>query len=236
MSADTRASLGKIDLEIKQLTSFNKKAELEMVEHLLNRYLAAFRVFHERNTGKIQRSEFALLVLLVRGFNSLRCAFDLLQKGYYSQAGILIRAADEDYLTGRHCEISQKTVEALLVGEFTVPKFRKMAKDISPEFCDNWDINYGVLSEIAHPRQLAIALTANRKDNTFNFGANYIEDQFNSICYALVRVAVSMTEFPLKLLGKDAPQWEKESQLDFRKAYAYLEHMGVQANCSYNGI
>ena len=228
MVKETWPSLEEFEIKVKKTTIANKKAELDTIENLLNQYLAGFRLLHEFKTGEVQRLELAWLLLVVRGFNSLRCAYDLLQKGYYSQAVILIRAADEDYLTCRHCEISQETVEALLAGKSRISKFRKMAKDISPEFCQSWDTNYGQLSEIAHPRQLAMGMTAKWDENWLNLGGDYVENHFIATCHALLRSAVGMVEFLIKLLGDSAPQWEKESLPAFQEACVYVEKISKE--------
>jgi hypothetical protein len=228
MVEETWPSLEELELKVKNTTITYKKAELAIIENLLNQYLAGFRVLREFKAGEIQRLELAWLLLVVRGFNSLRCAYDLLQKGYYSQAVILIRATEEDYLTCRHCDINQETVEALLVGKSKVSKFGKMARDISPEFSKKWDVNYGQLSEIAHPRWLAMGMTASWKENKINLGANYIENHFIATCHALLRSAVGMIEFLVKLLGKDALQWQKESFPAFQEACTYVEKISKE--------
>jgi len=228
MVVETWPSLEEFELKVKNTTITDKKAELDIIENLLNQYLAGFRVLGEFKAGEVQRLELAWLLLVVRGFKSLRCAYDLLQKGYYSQAVILIRAAEEDYLTCRHCEINQETVEALLAGKSRINKFRKMAQDISNEFCENWDINYGQLSEIAHPRQLAMGMTANWKENKINLGVNYVESHFIATCQALLRSAVGMTEFLAKLLGKNASQWQKESSPAFQEACTYVKKISEE--------
>ncbi len=228
MVVETWPSLEGYELEVKNITITDKKSELDIIQNLLNQHLAGFRVLDEFKAGEVQRLELAWLLLVVRGFKSLRCAYDLLQKGYYSQALILIRAAEEDYLICRHCEINQETVEALLAGKSRINKFRKMAQDISTEFCANWDINYGQLSEIAHPRQLAMGMTANWKENKANLGVNYIENHFIATCQALLRSAIGMTEFFAKLLGKDAPQWQKESSSAFQEACVYVKKISEE--------
>lgn len=228
MVKENWSSLVEFETNVKKTTSASKKAELDTVENLLNQYLAGFRLLHEFKTGKVQRLELAWLLLVVRGFNSLRCAYDLVQKGYYSEAVIMIRSADEDYLTCRHCEINQETVDALLDGKSRISKFRKMAKDISPEFCKSWDANYGQLSEIAHPRQLAMGMTAKWDENRLNLGGDYIENHFIATCHALLRSAVGMVEFLSKLLGDSFPQWEKESLPAFQEACVYVEKVSKE--------
>ena len=153
----------------------------------------------------------------------MRCANDLLQKGYYSQAVILIRAVEEDYLTSRHCEIDKGTIDALLDGKGKFKRFASMAKDISTKFYEHWQINYGQLSEIAHPRQLAMGLVANWKESKLNLGAEYDEIHFVATCHALLRSAVGMTEFLINLLGNSAEQWRVQSYPAFKDACAYVE-------------
>lgn len=228
MVVETWPSLEGYELEVKNTTITDKKVELDIIENLLSQHLAGFRVLGEFKAGEIQRLELAWLLLVVQGFKSLRCAYDLLQKGYYSQALILVRAAEEDYLTCKHCEISQETVEALLAGKSRISGFRKMAQDISTEFCEIWDINYGQLSEIAHPRPLAMRMTANWKENKINLGVNYVENHFIATCQALLRSAVGMTEIFAKLLGKNAPQWQEESSTALQEACTYIKKISEE--------
>jgi hypothetical protein len=228
MAAETWPNPEQLELQVKKTTITNKRAELNLIKNLLNSYLAGFRVLHEFKTGEASRLELAWLLLVVRGFNSLRCAYDLLQKGYYSQAVILIRAVEEDYLTCRHCEIRTETVEALLAGKARVSRFAQMADDISSEFRKNWDMNYGQLSEVAHPRRLAMGLTANWKENRVNLGANYVERYFVATCHALLRSAVGMTEFLIKLLGEKTMQWQKEGLTAFQEACMYVEKVSKE--------
>ncbi len=218
-------SLEKIESDVKITTLELKKTELNIIENLLNKYLYGFRLMREFKIGEISRLELSWLLLVIRAFNSLRCSYDLLQKGYYTQASILIRSAEEDYITCRHCEICPETVEALLTGNPRMKRFNSMAKDISTKFYESWKVNYGQLSEIAHPRQLAMGMIANWEESKMNLGANYIEDHFIAVSHALLKTAVSMTEFLVKLLGDNAEQWRKESYQEFRNAYEYIERI-----------
>lgn len=231
MTSEIPTSLEKIELQVKNTTITNKRHELTLIENLLKRYLDGFRILSSK-TGELPPLEFAWLLLVVRGFISLRCAYDLLQKGYYSQAVILIRAAEEDYLTCRYCEVDGSAVDALLsgkgklgTGKFT---FTNMAKAISEDFYKNWQVNYGQLSEIAHPRQLGMAMIVDWKANKFNLGADYNENHFVATCHALLRSAVGMTEFLINLLGKNALQWQKETYPVFQAACAYVERISEE--------
>lgn len=225
-------SLEGFEITVRKTTIAGKKAELDTIENLLNQYLAGFRALHEFKIGKVQRLELAWLLLVVRAFNSLRCAYDLLQKGYYIQAATLIRSAEEDYLTCRDCEVNKKTIDALLDGKGELGKgeltFSEMAKRISPEFLEHWKYNYGQLSEIAHPRQLAMGMIANWKESKVNLGAYYNENHFIATCHALLKSAVGMVEFLIKLLGESALQWQQESLPAFKEACKYVEKISEE--------
>lgn len=234
MTEEKLPSLESIEVKVKDHTKTKKRHELSLVENLLNCYLAGFRVLHEFKTGEVSRLELAWLLLLVRSFSSLRCAYDLLQKGYYGQAVMLIRSAEEDYLTCRHCEINEGTIDALLDGKGKFKRFSEMARDISTDFQKNWQINYGQLSEIAHPRQLAMAMVANWKEGEFNLGADYNENHFTATCHALLRSAVGMTEFLVKLLGENALEWQKASSSAFQEATGYVKRISEEAKRQNN--
>ena len=192
MAKETGPSLEQVELQVKKTTHNRKRHELALIENLLNCYLGAFRALKGFKIGEITQLELAWILLVVRSFNSLRCGYDLLQKGYYSQAIMLIRSAEEDYLTCRHCETNQGTIAALLDGKDKLRKFQDMANDISIEFGENWRINYGQLSEICHPRQLAMGMVANWKANKLNLGADHNENHFIATCHALLRSAVGI--------------------------------------------
>lgn len=227
MTAETWSSVEAFESQVRQTTHNEKRCELGVVENLLKCYLAGFRALKELKFGEISNLELAWLLLVVRSFNSLRCAYELLQKGYYNQAIMLIRSVEEDYLTCRDCEVNKKTIDALLDGKGELGKgkltFSEMAKRISPEFYKNWKLNYGQLSEIAHPRQLAMGMIAKKEDNRLNLGGDYNENHFIATCQALLRSGVGMTEFIIKLLGDKAIQWQKDSYPACNDATGYVE-------------
>ncbi len=229
MAKENGPSLEQGELQVKETTQNRKRHELALIENLLNCYLGGFRALKEFKIGAISRLELAWLLLVVRGFNSLRCGYDLLQKGYYSQAIMLIRSVEEDYLTCRDCEVSKATMDALLDGKGELGKgkltFSEMAKRISPEFHKNWKTNYGQLSEIYHPRQLAIGMVANWEANKLNLGGDYNENHFIATSHALLKSAVGLTEFVIRLLGDRAQLWVEESHQAFREATGYVERI-----------
>lgn len=244
IEAENRASFEESELWLKKTTYSEKGYEIRLIENLLNCYTAGFRTLKEfKTTGEISPLEIAWLLLVAQSFYSLRCAYDLLQKGYYNQAVILIRSAEENYLTGRHCKISERTIDALLAGKGKLKKFQQMAEDISSDFGKNWRINYGHLSEIAHPRQLAMSMAINSKGNKLNIGLSYDENRFIPTCQSLLGNAVQMTEFIFNLLGDRAEQWEKDIYPVVKEATDYLKQISEtykgnnqKENCSTNRL
>ena len=49
MAGETGQSLEAFELEVKNTTINDKKAELDIIENLLNQYLAGFRILNEFN-------------------------------------------------------------------------------------------------------------------------------------------------------------------------------------------
>lgn len=234
MTSEVWPSLEEFGEQVKATTIAKHKEEIGLVEKLLNHYLAGFRAIDKFTPTNDNELEYAWLRLTTRSFNSLRCAFDLLQKGYYSQAMMLIRSVDEDYLICRDCEVNQETLDALLKGEGKLRKgklrYSEMAKRISVEFYDEvWADNYGQESEIAHASQMALRILVDPDTNTLMLGGHYNNDLFVVTCHDLLRVAVGMTEFLIKLLGEAAPQWRIETYPTFQAACAYVEKISEDA-------
>ena len=234
MLAKAASSLEEWENQVKSTTTARHKQELSLVVNLLSAYLAGFNKLGKFTPNEDNELEYAWLLLTTRSFNSLRYAYDALQKGYYSQAAILIRSALEDWLTAKDCEITPKTVDALLKGNDVYWKangrYARMAERIS--FRNKWDTIYGSLSTIAHARGQALGMLINSNSDTnwLRLGADYDNDLFVASCHALLKVGVMMTEFLVKLLGNEATQWQKEAFPTIQEASAYVERISEEAN------
>lgn len=230
MSSEIWPSLEEFEAQVKAATVAKHKEEIGLIKKLLNHYLAGFGKIDKFTPTNDNKLEYAWLLLTTRSFNSLRCAFDLLQKGYYSQAMMLIRAADEDYLICRDCENNQKTLDALLKGSGQLRKedlrYSEMAKRISDEFYDEvWKDSYGQESEIAHASHMALRILVDPDTNTLMLGGHHNNTLFVATCHNLLRVAVGMTEFMVRLLGNNANEWQRETYPTFQAACAYVERI-----------
>lgn len=233
MAPEAWPSLEEVEAQVKATTLDQHKEEIKLVENFLNCYLAGFNKMDRFTPTEDNDLKFAWLLLTIRSFNSLRCAYELLQKGYYNQAATLIRAAEEDYLTCRYCEVDESAVKALLQGKGELGKgkftFTNMAKAISEDFYKNWQTNYGLLSELAHPRQLAMGMVVDWQSNKLTLGADYNENHFVATSQVLLINAIAMIGFLIKLLGENALQWQKESFSAFQEACAYVEKVSEEA-------
>ena len=103
------------------------------------------------------RLQVARGLLIVRTFNSVRTALQVLELGYCQQAMALVRMAVEDQLVADDIEHHPPTLAALLDGDGQLGKgeltFGRMAERLSPKAKAAWDARYGMLSEHgAHPR------------------------------------------------------------------------------------
>ena len=233
MTSKKWPSLEESEAHVKATTLTKNKEEMTLIEKFLAQYLAGFGKIEKFIRTHDNELEYIWFLLVTRSFNSLRCAFDLLQKGYYSQVMMLIRAVDEDWLICRDCEVNQGTLDALLKGEGKLRRgelsYLEMAKRISDEFYDKvWSDNYGQESEIAHASQMALKILIDPDTNTLMLGSHYNNTLFTATCHALLKAAVGMTEFLIRLLGDKASQWQKETYPTFQAACAYVERISEE--------
>jgi len=147
---------------------------------------------------------------------------------------MLIRAVDEDYLICRDCEKERATLDSLIKGEGKLRRgklsYVEMARRISEEFCDTvWKDNYGQESEIAHASQRALKILVDPDTNTLMLGSHYDSTLFVATCHALLRVAVGMAEFIVRLLGDSAPQWQQETYSTIHVASTYVVRISEEA-------
>ncbi len=234
MTPQKSQSLGQGEAQTKATTIAKHREELSLIQKMLDHYLAGFNRIGTFTISDNNKLEYVWLLLITRSFNSLRCAFDILQKGYYSQAMMLIRSVFEDWLTAKDCEKNQKTLDAFLQGENELGKgefrFSEMAKRISDEFYNKvWRNNYGQESQIAHARQMALKILVDPDTNELSLGGHYDDVLFVATCHALLRAAVIMIDFLAKLLGNKATQWQTETLPTINAASAYIERVSDKA-------
>ena len=185
MSSDlSRCHMRKIESNENDVASqirMKHGRELEVIDAALDQILQGLDDFAYTKQRPDSRLEDAQMFLAVRSFNSLHIARQLLERGYYQQASVLVRMAMEDQLVAEDAENHPATLDALLDGEGSFGRgsltYGEMAKRISPEAKRAWDEKYGDLSErAAHPRRRSLlSLTTVRR--TVLPGGHYHEVQ-----------------------------------------------------------
>lgn len=187
--------------------------ELTLVNSILGEFLAGFDALGDFTYSTDNQVRFIQLLYVTRSFNSLRCAFELAQIGYYTQAAMLIRPTLEDLLVSLRCEKSPETVEALLTGNEGKFIFSKMAEEQDPEFCTWWKDKYYDLSAFVHPRSPGLAMSVSLENRQLQLGPSLFDRRhlLAVVHYLLMMLIWHLTVFDGVLRSKDqesATRWE----------------------------
>ena len=106
-------NLDEIEQQVAQETRRLEAKTLANIEALLNAFLPAFRETGQFTPTENNRQQQVWWLLVGQSFNSLRWGFHLLQLGYYTQALILERSVEENWLVCQDCLGHPQTVQAL---------------------------------------------------------------------------------------------------------------------------
>ncbi len=210
MQSDTSPILEELEEQVKSQTIQQHSEVLDNLENLLNSYLKGFGQLGTFTLTDENQKEQVWLYLVSRAFNSLRWAFNLLQRGYYSQALTLTRSAYEDWLVCMDCRNNPETVEAILSAESYMPKFKAMSKRLEEPLRRGWDGDYGFLSTFAHPRHRAITVIVNPEFKNLRVGPDYDETMFMITSYYLGTAGLRLGMFLVLLTDLKSPEWAKE--------------------------
>jgi hypothetical protein len=223
-------SLEETESDVIRKTSGMHQKELGIIESLLNAYLAGFAAIGSFTRTKGNDLQYAWFKLVTRSFNSTRCAYILLGRGYYTQALSLLRSVEEDWLIAKDCAKNSPTLDALLndkgqlgKGDFT---FSKMAErqGIKPL----WNSDYGGLSLFAHPRPLSLRVLVDPGTKALRLGASYDRVLFLYCCEVLIRDALRMTEYMVSLLDSQAVDWQRQTLPTIQEAADWLDALQAQ--------
>lgn len=219
MNSQSKPSVEEIEQQVKKKTAAEQADPLALAGNFLDAFLQGFQKLDPITPTTENEVQWVRRLLANKGFNSLRCAYELLQSGYYTQALTLTRSAAEDWLVSVDCETHPKTLEALLHGQGKMPSFEKMAKRNDEDVRKVWKGGngsseglYGVLSTFAHPRQRGLGALLDHERGLLRFGGNYDAVWFAFTCYFLIRVMRLYSEILARLVSLASPQdiWIKE--------------------------
>ncbi|MEA1958999.1 MAG: hypothetical protein U9N44_04915 [Chloroflexota bacterium] len=225
------ATFKRTESKVKRITITSHKEDIFLIERLIDVYIDGFRLVDSVPIIDRSQLDHAWILLTARSFNSMRCAYELIKLGYYSQAVTLARSVYEDWLICQDCQTSRDTLDAVLSGKGKLRqndlRYSAMAKRISKRFHDDiWKPNYGVQSEFAHAHAHSLNLLLDSETNMVRFGSHYDQKGLIFACQNLIMLAIIMTEFLQKVLGSDGNSWEKEALPIIREAHEWLESTG----------
>jgi hypothetical protein len=232
MTAQTWPIWLESEARVRSRTTSEHEEELAVIGSLLDVFWAGFSsISASAGAREGNQLDLAWTPLAVRSFDSLACAYELLQRGYYSQTMALARSVDEDWLTCKDCVKSPRTLAALLSdGEDQQrrrPTYADMALRLeAPYNKEWWDEIYGWNSRFAHARYLGLTQLLDPTMNTARVGPYYDSDAFLVSCYFLVGSAVRMAGVLKQLLERVASpvdrRWLEKFVASLQEADAWL--------------
>lgn len=165
------------------LVEQNTRQNHSEIVALLDRWLEHFSRASEILTGYITKGEdFYMLMVWTNAFNTAISIYDRLLKGYYAQAGTLMRSFHEQYIRFRYCVLHPEKIERLRAGKG--PKVTDMQSEILRESPEPVSVSlkegYKTLSEFAHGDILALIDTtvSREQSTTLRVGGWYKQDWF----------------------------------------------------------
>ena len=189
--------------------------ELRAGEAALDAIIRGLTEFGPENRHRDDDLESARLLLATRTFNSLRAAFQVLERGYYQQAMALVRMAMEDGLVALDIEHHPPTLAALLDGQGKLGKgkltFGKMAERVSAKRREVWGNDYGMLSEHgAHTRLNSLrglVVVGSDGQQVIRPGGHYDETWVNVVLYYAMRELVQVIATVAKVTASAGSDW-----------------------------
>lgn len=239
MNKQNKPNLEDVERDVKKRTTAEQADHLTIAVKSLNIYIRGFQELERITPSEENELEWARRLLCARAFNSLRCAYLLLQVGYYTQALTLVRSVMEDWLIALDCESNPPTLKALLKGKGRMPRFEEMARRQGEAIRKLWrgldhsgEGTYGLLSTFAHPRKRSLGALLDRDKGLIRNGGQYNADMFALTCYYLVTEASGFTEILARLVHstKPASVWLKELASFLDEALSWRKEMTAWAS------
>ena len=208
-------TVDKTDAETAAIIREGHAREFSAVEAALDDILRGLSDYGSRKGKPDNRLESARLFLTTRSFNALRTAAQVLERGYYQQAMVLVRMAMEDQMVALDSESHPATLSALLDDDSKLGRgdlaLGKMAERVSAKTKEAWDDDYGMLSRYgAHPRRGSIEeLVEVGPDGQIVLrpGSHYDETWVNVVLYYTLRELVHVLATVAKITASAGINW-----------------------------
>lgn len=218
------------EAEVVEITEKKRHRDLLLVEHLLLSLYYSFAGMPKSIAGdKVRERQF---LLVIRSVRSLRWAYEMLKRGFYGEAILLLRSTDENWLVSIDVEKTPETLKKLLEPAEGLQgrlNFAEMAKRMSNEFYEQtWKPYYNLESELSHPKRRALNILVDNDSQTIRLFPQYDPDQFDAIWYGILRQTALTALIIPKLLGETAQKWEEENWLIMQVAHEWMEREAAQ--------
>lgn len=195
--------------QISERTQAENPTEVGLCERFLNHLGDGFNRIERPLTYEEPKG--TILLLTTMGYNSLRWAWELLLKGYYTQANALSRTGWECWLNGTYLLLYPEELERWR--DFASrPKPKEMRRLVAgrwaelglgkvDEFQTSMDRWYSDYSEYVHPSDKALkALVARRNSGWWLYlgGEHDVEllvESTQMLCYAAMIVSILLYSF-----------------------------------------
>ena len=198
--------------------------EIEIFTGILNTFLSGFSSMGSFKLKEENESEYVWLLILIRSLNSIRCAMDLMLKGYYSQAMSLLRTVTEAWFICGTVQDNQSVRDCLIRDEARMPHYIDLATQM--EAMNIYDGDYRYQSKFTHSSRLSLRVLYNLDKNEAIVTPVYDEVLFLLCAESLMRVSLLILEYMGHLIfyiDKDkAKSWDEQNSQHIKAASSWL--------------
>jgi len=204
--------------------------EIEICTGILNTFLSGFSSMRSFELKEENESEYVWLLILMRSLNSIRCAIDLMLKGYYSQAMSLLRTVTENWFICGTVQDNQSVRDCLIRDEARMPSYKELATQM--EAMNIYDGDYGYQSKFTHSSRLSLRVLYKLDKKELIVAPIYNEVLFLLCAESLMRVSLLILEYMRRLIfyiDKDkAKSWDEQNSQHIKAATSWLGELRVK--------
>jgi len=198
--------------------------EIEICTGILNTFLSGFSSMGSFEFKEENESEYVWLLVLIRSLNSIRCAMDLMLKGYYSQAMSLLRTVTEAWFICGTVKDNQSVRDCLIRDEAEMLNYKILATKMNAKSIYNGDYRYQ--SKFTHSSRLSLRVLYNLDKKEVIVAPVYDEVLFLLCAESLMRVSLLILEYMGRLIfyiDKDkAKSWDEQNSQHIKVVSSWL--------------
>jgi len=214
-------------IQIESLTVETTKKrhwrEIEICTGILNTFSSGFSSLPSFERRKENESEYVWLLLLIRSLHSIRCAIDLMLKGYYSQAMPLLRTVTEAYFICGTVQDNQEVRDCLMRGKGRI-NYENLATKMKG--MTNYNADYRYQSKFTHSSNLSLGVLHDLDTGEVRVAPRYDETLFLLCVQSLMRVSLLILPYMGQLIlyfDKDKTKsWDEQISHHIKAATSWL--------------